>query len=760
MRILFLINFYQIHGSGGQDLSCQQVISGLKQRGHTTLVLTSMQGTNNVPVEADGIYRSLYLEMDLVPLRHSITFFTGRKAREKHNLQCFERVAEQFKPDIIFIWGMWNLPKSLPVFAEARYPDKVVYRFATYEPTLPSQHEFYWRQPGRNWYSRVLKAVLSPVALAMLAKEKKQPPLTFKHAICVSAATRNILVEAGIPINNARVIYTGLDPQPYLNSQTDQQPSHKDQTLNLLYAGRIYPEKGVDTAINALEKLVIGRDLQNIKLSVVGSGSEDYEDFLHHLVDKAELNDYVSFSSHVPAEEMPQLLQNFDVLLVPSMWQEPFSRIVLEGMASGLAVIATATGGTTEILKDGKNGLLFSPGDAEALAQKILSLANDPDLRRRLAAAGQQTVVEGFTLPKMIDEIEGYLQEVVQISAQKQTDLPERKEDGTITEDLPTVSVIIPTYNRKDMLRDTLHSLARQTYPNDCFEVIIVDDGSTDGTEEIERERFPFTLRYFRQTNQGATAARNLAARQSGADVLVFLDDDILVEPDYLTFLIREQATSRQRIVVGTVSIQCDEATPFSQTLDTSLASSQNSVELAFTDIFSNNMAILRKAYFEVGMFHDLGFLGSSSWCDVDLGYRAYRQGFDFRRSSKARCSHRDYFACNLDRHKNRARTSAFQAVLLFQKYPELRSHLPMFSDKMPILWGQDPPPLLARKLARSMVSSRPVLWITEQIVNGLEKSYPASNILPSLYRYIIGGYIFHGYREGLRKFELAGAHK
>src|SRR3712207_2516790 len=113
MRILFLINFYQIHGSGGQDLSCQQVVSGLKQRGHTTLVLTSMHGTSNVAIESDGIYRSLYLEMDLVPLRHSITFFTRRKAREKHNIKCFERVVEQFKPDIIFIWGIWNLPKSL-----------------------------------------------------------------------------------------------------------------------------------------------------------------------------------------------------------------------------------------------------------------------------------------------------------------------------------------------------------------------------------------------------------------------------------------------------------------------------------------------------------------------------------------------------------------------------------------------------------------------------------------------------------------------
>ena len=751
MRILFLINFYQIHGSGGQDLSCQQVISGLEERGHVTLVLTSMHGTNNVPVEADGIYRSLYLEMDLVPWRHSITFFTRRKAREQHNLQVFARVVEQFQPDIIFIWGMWNLPRSLPAFAEFSYPDKIVYRFATYEPTLPSQHEFYWRKPGRKWYSRLAKGVLSRIALGMLAREKKQPPLTFKHAICVSTATRNILIEAGIPIHNARVIHTGLDPRQFLKDQKDHQPSHINQDLHLLYAGRIYAEKGVDTAIKALEKLVFGRDLQNIKLSVVGSGSPEYENFLHHLVDQAGLNDYVSFSGHVSAEEMPRLLQKFDVLLVPSIWQEPFSRIVLEGMISGLVVIATPTGGTTEILKDGENGLLFTPGDAEDLAQKIVPLARDPELRRRLAAAGQKTVLERFTMTKMMDEIEGYLEEVAQVSAQKHISLPESKEENLSPEYVPTVSVIIPTYNRKDMLCDTLNSLAQQTYPN--FEVIVVDDGSADGTLEIAEQAFPFNLRYFRQSNQGATAARNLAARQSRADILVFLDDDILLEPDYLTYLIHEHVTLENGIVVGTVSIQCEETTPLSQTLNEALASSQISEELAFTDVFSNNMSIRREAYFEVGMYQDLGFLGSSSWCDVDLGYRAYRQGFQFRRSTKARCFHRDYFAGNLDRYKNRARTSAFQAVPLFQKYPELLSHIPMFFDKTPMIWGQDPFRLLARKLVRSMASARPVLWGMEQIANTLEEKYPASSILPALYRYIIGGYIFHGYREGLRKF-------
>ena len=115
---------------------------------------------------------------------------------------------------------MWNLPKSLPAFAEARYPDKVVYRFATYWPTLPSQHEFYWRAPGRKWYSRLPKRVLGHFALAMLAKEAQQYPLTFKHAICVSAASRNILVEAGIPVSNARIIYTGLDVQQVLEWRT------------------------------------------------------------------------------------------------------------------------------------------------------------------------------------------------------------------------------------------------------------------------------------------------------------------------------------------------------------------------------------------------------------------------------------------------------------------------------------------------------------------------------------------------------------
>jgi glycosyltransferase involved in cell wall biosynthesis len=421
MHVLFLTNFYLVHGSGGEEQSCQQVVEGLKQRGHTPLVLTSMHGFNNHPEEVDGVYRSLYLEMDLAPLWHSINFFTRRKAREKHNLQVFERVLEQFDPDIIFIWGMWNLPHSLAVFAEAKYPHRVVYRFATYWPTLPSQHEFYWRTPGRNWYSRLPKQLLGRVALAILSREAQKPPLAFRHAICVSAAAREVLLEAGVPVSHARVIHTGLDIGRYLNDG-ERYPLHNgNQKLNLLYAGRFYPEKGIDTVIEAMIKLVHGRDKRDIRLSLAGSGSLQHENHLRQLVNQAGLSDKVLFLGWVPPADMPDLLRKSDVLVLPSTWPEPFSRAVLEGMISELVVVATRMGGTPEIIVDGENGLLFMPDDAEDLANKIARLVDDPESRNRIRHAGKQTVLEHFTMTKMMDEIEEFLLAVASDADTKKT---------------------------------------------------------------------------------------------------------------------------------------------------------------------------------------------------------------------------------------------------------------------------------------------------------------------------------------------------
>jgi spore coat protein SA len=110
---------------------------------------------------------------------------------------------------------------------------------------------------------------------------------------------------------------------------------------------------------------------------------------------------------------MPSILQQFDVLIFPSIYEEPLARVLQEAMVSGLVVVGTTTGGTTEILTDGKTGLTFAPGDADALAAQVTRLVTDPDLCRRLAKAGRQVVLEYFNLDRMVDEIEDALQEVM-----------------------------------------------------------------------------------------------------------------------------------------------------------------------------------------------------------------------------------------------------------------------------------------------------------------------------------------------------------
>ena len=107
------------------------------------------------------------------------------------------------------------------------------------------------------------------------------------------------------------------------------------------------------------------------------------------------------------------------------------------------------------------------------------------------------------------------------------------------------VSVVIPTYNKKDFLEITLTALGLQTYPPDKYEVVIINDGSTDATETLVASlKMPYQINYTRQENKGSSAARNRGIEQAKGETIIFIDDDCI--PSH-TFIERHMRFHRER---------------------------------------------------------------------------------------------------------------------------------------------------------------------------------------------------------------------
>ncbi|MDM7830686.1 glycosyltransferase family 4 protein [Cellulomonas edaphi] len=160
-----------------------------------------------------------------------------------------------------------------------------------------------------------------------------------------------------------------------------------DDPVRLVLVGRLSPRKGTDVAVEAVAALVAaGRD---VTLRLAGDTFDGYEWF------EAQIRDQVAAAGLADRVELlgfvhptwPEL-EAADVVLVPSR-VEPFGNTAVEALLAGRPVVATATQGLAEIVRDGVTGLLVPPGDAPALAAAVARLADDPDLARRLARDGQ-----------------------------------------------------------------------------------------------------------------------------------------------------------------------------------------------------------------------------------------------------------------------------------------------------------------------------------------------------------------------------------
>ncbi len=407
MRVLFVSNYYPPFEVGGYEQLCRDVAEALAARGHQVEILTCNRGAGEqVPPGACRVHRALRLLPDYESkVGPAIQFFVSRRGGERHNLASLRQVAEAFRPDVVLFWNLEGLPTSLAMAAEALPGVAVAYWVAGRSPAEPEEFWRYWSAPARSPLKRAAKWCAARVALGVMRSEGHPRRPAMRHLALVSEYMRQQALDAGTVPEDARVIYNGVEVQHFHRSRE----GIGQDGLRILYAGRLSADKGVHTLIEALAIATQGFGSAWVQLTLAGKGPDDYLADLQRQVVEGRLTDRVTFLGWVPREAMPDLMAEHDVLVLPTTHQEPFARVVLEAMASGLVVVGTVTGGTGEILKDGETGLTFEAGDAGGLARQLGRLSRDPALCWRLARAGQRLVADRFSLERMVDNIEGFL---------------------------------------------------------------------------------------------------------------------------------------------------------------------------------------------------------------------------------------------------------------------------------------------------------------------------------------------------------------
>jgi glycosyltransferase involved in cell wall biosynthesis len=413
MRLLSISNYYPPFELGGWEQLAQEINQLLDQRGHITTTLTSHYRAGELNTREPEVFR--LLNTDSEDLAHYHPAAVLRKpAIDRENQHILEEIVAQFRPDVILVHSMWNLSTAVVWKAEQLLPGRVVYYVASQWPYLPDAHATYWSASTRRGWLNVSKKFLAAPVLYYLERERRDRQLKFEHVLCVSQHVRNELARfANIPFERSRVVYNGVNTQQFQPPQGWMPGVWKHGSPSFLCAGGLYPHKGTHVAIEgfALALKNAGSDcpeMQAARLTIVGSGKPDYEARLKSLVAELQLENHVHFLGRVGREQMPGLIQQYDILLMPSMF-EPLSRMMQEGMACGLAVIGTVSGGSAEILQDGVTGLAFTPGDSAGLAAQIQRLITNAGLRNQIARNGRQAVLEKFSMDRMVDEIEGYL---------------------------------------------------------------------------------------------------------------------------------------------------------------------------------------------------------------------------------------------------------------------------------------------------------------------------------------------------------------
>lgn len=222
--------------------------------------------------------------------------------------------------------------------------------------------------------------------------------------VCISEFHRQFYLENGARPDQLFVAYCGIDTShftPRRRLRDEWEPFH------ILSSGRLVGKKGFPVLIEACKAL----KQRNFDFRCTIGGSGPDEAMLRAKITEAGLDDRVTLTGEaLKQEEIPDFMGSGDVYCLPCVWAEDndvdgLPQMLMEAMACGLPTVSTRLVGIPDLVIDGETGLLVAPNDAEALADALQRLADDPQLAERLAEAGTAHVRKAFDLDTCLEPL-------------------------------------------------------------------------------------------------------------------------------------------------------------------------------------------------------------------------------------------------------------------------------------------------------------------------------------------------------------------
>lgn len=353
---------------------------------------------------------------EALPVNHVAIPFTRYSFTATNVIQRFRVRVGQYQPDLVFVMDGYQMKNHI---LTALNPRRCLLRFYAYEMMCINLHYYryhenricdqgYFENPRechRCWFQRM--PMWGRRLQILLGMKETHPRLHFSQEYIGSGAhsasyhetlmnnfralrgaiVYNEMMEAALSpyIGSLHRIPSGVDSGTFTSSHETQ-----STPLRIFLPGRANdPLKGLDVLIAA------GDALQKDGLS--------FEVHYTAAMDCPTLRPWLINRGWVGPDALPALYQEMNVVVVPSTWIEPFGITALEGMSSGLPVVASRHGGLAISVVDGQTGFLVEPGNATDLAAALAKLIRDPELRTRLGAQGRERVETIFDWNRILD---------------------------------------------------------------------------------------------------------------------------------------------------------------------------------------------------------------------------------------------------------------------------------------------------------------------------------------------------------------------